>query len=296
MPCSRQIRCRSSRNSGGARNIAAFALNGLDDDGGHLRGIDNLLEELPLDKLGAIRCSTLPPDPVGAAVGIGIRSVENTGKQRSETLALHRFGSGQRKRTYGASVKGAVESDDLLAPRCDIAPALSPLQSPRFRNCQNRLALAQLPGDIAASFSASSTMPWIVEIRARHVDQLGGLPLDGRHDFGMAVAGGDHGDACGEIEKDVAVHVFDQRAAAAACDQADSCACTRARCSWLSRSITRLALGPGSGVIKRGSLDCRRACAPGRLFGHKRIVARAWNRRRRKETRDPIPFQAGAFG
>ena len=45
--------------------------------------------------------------------------------------------------------------------------------------------------------------------------QLGGLLLDGGDDFGMAVAGGDDGDAGAEIQEDVAVDVFDERAAAA---------------------------------------------------------------------------------
>ena len=51
------------------------------------------------------------------------------------------------------------------------------------------------------------------------MDQFGGLLLDGGDHIGMAVAGGGHGDAGGEIEKLVAVDVFDHDAAAALGDQ-----------------------------------------------------------------------------
>ena len=47
------------------------------------------------------------------------------------------------------------------------------------------------------------------------MDQLSRLLLDGRHHLGMAMAGGGHGDAGGEVEELVAVHVFDAHAAAA---------------------------------------------------------------------------------
>ena len=57
---------------------------------------------------------------------------------------------------------------------------------------------------------------FVIEIGARHVDQARRLLLDGFHHSRMAVAGGDHRDAGVEIEKAVAVHVFDDGAFAAA--------------------------------------------------------------------------------
>ena len=60
---------------------------------------------------------------------------------------------------------------------------------------------------------------FVVEVGAGHVDQFGGLVLDGLHDFGMTVAGGVDGDAGGEVEELVAVDVFDAAAAAAFGDQ-----------------------------------------------------------------------------
>src|SRR5206468_1525368 len=49
----------------------------------------------------------------------------------------------------------------------------------------------------------------VVEVGAGHVDQPGRLVLDGGDDFRVAVAGGGHGDAGGEVEEQVAVHVVD---------------------------------------------------------------------------------------
>ena len=54
----------------------------------------------------------------------------------------------------------------------------------------------------------------VVEVGAGHVDEFGGLILDGFDDFGMTVAGGVDGDAGGEVEELVAVDVGDADAAA----------------------------------------------------------------------------------
>ena len=70
-----------------------------------------------------------------------------------------------------------------------------------------------------ASFSASATSLFVIEIRARHVDQARRLLLDRLHHARMAVAGRHHGDAGVEIEKAVAIHVLDDRAFALLRDQ-----------------------------------------------------------------------------
>jgi hypothetical protein len=63
--------------------------------------------------------------------------------------------------------------------------------------------------------SASVTMLLVIEIRARHVDEFGGLFLDGGDHVGMAVAGRGHGDAGREVVELVAIDVGDDDAAAA---------------------------------------------------------------------------------
>jgi hypothetical protein len=51
------------------------------------------------------------------------------------------------------------------------------------------------------------------------VQQLGRLILDGGDDLRMTVSGRGHGDAGGEVEEEVAVHVLDDGAAAALRDE-----------------------------------------------------------------------------
>ena len=51
------------------------------------------------------------------------------------------------------------------------------------------------------------------------MNQLGGLLLNGGDDFGMAVPRRADGDACGEIQKCIAVNVLDNRATAALGDE-----------------------------------------------------------------------------
>jgi hypothetical protein len=76
------------------------------------------------------------------------------------------------------------------------------------------------------------------------VNQLGGLLLDGGNHFGMAVAGGGHGDARRKVEKLVAVHVFHADAAAALGHQR-----IRARVAGRDQPVVGLdgGLGLGSG-------------------------------------------------
>jgi hypothetical protein len=53
---------------------------------------------------------------------------------------------------------------------------------------------------------------FVVEIRARHVDQFARLLLNRRNHMGMAVTSGSYGDAGRKIEKFVAVNVGDDNA------------------------------------------------------------------------------------
>ena len=59
----------------------------------------------------------------------------------------------------------------------------------------------------------------VVEVGAGHVQQLVALVGDGGDDLGMAMARRGDGDAGREVEEEVAVHVLDDRAAAALDDQ-----------------------------------------------------------------------------
>ena len=68
------------------------------------------------------------------------------------------------------------------------------------------------PGAICGQFLGQRDQLFVIEIGARHVDQAGRLLLDGLDHARVAVAGRDHGDPGIEIEKAVAVHIFDDGA------------------------------------------------------------------------------------
>ena len=133
-------------------------------------------------------------------------------------LALHGFARGERKRANGAAVKAAVERDEFVALRV-IARELHGGFDGFGAGISEIDALRALARRNGREFFGQFHHALVIEIRAGHVDQLGGLFLDGGDDLRMAMAGGDDGDARGEIEEGVAVHVFDQRAAAGLRDQ-----------------------------------------------------------------------------
>ena len=93
----------------------------------------------------------------------------------------------------------------------------------------------------------------IVEIGAGHVQQLVGLVLDGGDDFGMAVPGRRHRDAGREVEEEIAVHVLDDRAAAAGTDQRINARVGRRHALGVALQ-QGLPLGPGQRRLQRGNL------------------------------------------
>ena len=88
---------------------------------------------------------------------------------------------------------------------------------------------ATSPGAICAELLGQRDQLLVIEIGARHVDQPGGLLLNRLDHPRMAVAGRHHRDAGVEIQKAVAIHVFDDGAFAFARPPADSSACRTAK-------------------------------------------------------------------
>jgi hypothetical protein len=137
----------------------------------------------------------------------------HAGHQRSEAPPLLRLRRGQRECAHGASVKSAEEGDNVLPSGViarDLQRALDRLRAgvaviEPVRAGHGR-DLRQPLGDVYQTF--------IVEVGAGHVDQLGCLVLDRLYHLGMAVAGRNHGDAGGEVQKFVAVHILDPHAPA----------------------------------------------------------------------------------
>src|SRR5712691_7718270 len=69
-------------------DVAAFALDGLDDDGGDFLGIEEALEDLALERFEDFGAASFGGVAVLAAVRIRIRDVLDAGEERAETFAL----------------------------------------------------------------------------------------------------------------------------------------------------------------------------------------------------------------
>jgi hypothetical protein len=78
-------------------DVAAFALHGLDDDGGDFLGGDDGAEDLVFQDADAFYEAGVGLFPIGAAVAIGVWNVGDTGNKRTEPLTLQVFGGCKRK-------------------------------------------------------------------------------------------------------------------------------------------------------------------------------------------------------
>ena len=134
--------------------------------------------------------------------------------QGCEAPLLLRLRGGEREGSHGAAVEGAEEGDDVLAA----GVVASQLQRALDGFCAGVAvveAMRPRHGCDGGQPFRQRDHALVVEVGAGHVDQLGRLLLDGLDYFRMTVAGGGDGDAGGEVEELVAVHVFDPGAAAA---------------------------------------------------------------------------------
>ena len=204
--------------SRGRGKVSAFALDGFDDDGGALLGRNFGAEDPVFDVARGIAGILLGLGSGGTAIEIGIGDVHDSGNQRRETAALLNLGAGERERAHGASVKGSVEGDDVLALgvvagelECGLdgfGAGVAVVDAMRAGHGRDLREAGGEFGELG-----------VIEIGAGHVKQLACLLLNGGDDLGMTVAGRGHGDSGGEIEKLVAIHVLDHDAASALGDQ-----------------------------------------------------------------------------
>ena len=109
---------------GGRDDVAALALDGLDEDGGNLLGGEDGFEELFFNVAGAaegegvfklLLAGANLRAAGAAAVGVGVADVGDAGDQRGEAALLLGLGAGKRERAHGAAVEAAEEGDDVLA-------------------------------------------------------------------------------------------------------------------------------------------------------------------------------------
>src|SRR5436190_1053531 len=78
-------------------NVAAFALNRLDDDSGNFRRVEEPLENLIFELLQDFFAAGFRPVSVRAPICVWIRNMLNAAKQRAKIFALRRLRRRQRK-------------------------------------------------------------------------------------------------------------------------------------------------------------------------------------------------------
>ena len=108
-------------------------------------------------------------------------------------------------------MEGAEEGDDLLP-----SGVVTGQFECRFDRLGSRICeedpLGRIAGRNFSQLHREVCLGRIIEIGARHVHQLFGLMLNGRHDTRMAVPGRTDGNARREIEKQIPVDVLNDRA------------------------------------------------------------------------------------
>src|SRR6266702_3987087 len=194
----------------GRDDVAAFALDRLQNDCGNLFGRQRGLEQLVFDETRAGEPERFRGRQsfVAAAIRVRIGNVSDARNERREAALLLNLRAGKRKRSHGASVKAAEEADDVLA---------SSVIARQLQRAFNRLRAgvavvdAMRAGhgrDCRETFGKRRHL-LVIKIGAGHVDEPGALVLNCPDDLGMTVAGGGDGDAGGEVEILVAIDIFD---------------------------------------------------------------------------------------
>ncbi len=170
----------------------------------------------------------------------------NVRHERSEAAAMHQLGAGQRHGAVGPAVESAEEGDGARSAGVPAGQLQGRLQRLRAAVGEED-ALGRRAGTALGQALGQVDLRLIVEIGAGHVQQLLRLVSDRRGDMWMTVAGGRDGDAGGEIEEAIAVHVLND-GPTAALDHKRIDARVRRRDVRASRWSNACALGPGKGV------------------------------------------------
>ena len=199
---------------GRGHDVAPFSLNRFDDDRCDFLGGDRGLEQFFLEIGDAFDPASAVREVARAAITIAVTDVRHFGKQRLEPAALSHFAGGEREGPHRASVKGAVESNDMLP-----ASVITGEFNGRFDRLGPRIGeqhpLGRFPGSDLAQLFCQIAQRRIIKIGPADMDQFGGLVLNGLHHTRMAVPGRADGDSGGEVEEQVAIHVLEHQAVAA---------------------------------------------------------------------------------
>jgi hypothetical protein len=187
----------------GGNQVAALALNRLDENGRHFAGRHVVHEQYVFDITQ--HRTTLIGAGEQRPVVVRIGHVSDARHAREESLLLSVFAGGERQRPHGPPVEAAEKPDEPAAPRGvsrqfqrrfdALGPRLRKETHGRlFHRRQFIEALRQ--SDLA-----------LVPVVGRDVQEpIRGI-LDGLHHGGVTVSGAAHGDAGGEIQKSIAVDI-----------------------------------------------------------------------------------------
>ena len=180
-------------------DVAALALDGLDDDGRELVGGHQALEDALLDLLDAL---------------VAERHVVDAGKERTEVGVVLRLRCGEADGAHRAAVEGTQERDHVRA--AGVVPGQLEAGLDRLgAGVADEGALGARHGGDAGELRGGLGVDRQVVVARAEVLELVGLALDGGDDVRVAVPGGVDRDAGGEVQEHVAVDVLDGAAEAA---------------------------------------------------------------------------------
>ena len=151
-------------------------------------GDDEVHEQLLLDEVETLGRARLRRRADRTAVAVRIRRVIRAGHERREALALRHLARRQRQRSHRPAVERAEERDDVVPLRVvlrqlerrlvRLGARVAEERPVRPRHRRNRRQLLRQPH-----------LRLVVEVGARHVQELLRLLDDGLHDLGVRVAG-----------------------------------------------------------------------------------------------------------
>ena len=202
MPCSSHSRRRSASHPAGGHDVAALALDRLDEDRGDVARVGQLREQHLLDVRGA-----------GQRVGvvrIGVRRVEGAGRDDAEPGPLAGLARRQRQAAERAAVERPEEGDHVRPAGVvagELERGLDRLGAgvgEEHPGVGHRGERGQALADVGVDRE--------VEVGRAVVQDVVDLGVDRRVDGRVGVAGGGDGDAGVEVEEAVAVDVLDHAA------------------------------------------------------------------------------------
>ena len=198
----------------GRHDVAAFPLDGFHEDGGDLIGRHLRAEQFLLDFSHAGHLTFGKRQVKRAAIAVSVVDVCHLWQQGGKPAALDNLGGGEGERAHRAAVERVAKGQDMGTPGRIARQFDGGLHrfGPRVgEEDQSRLG----DGNEAVQSLCQFHLLWIVEVRARHVQEQVYLLLNGGDNLGMTVTCAGDGNARGEVQIFVAIYVPHPNATAA---------------------------------------------------------------------------------